>query len=874
MKNTRGYYAGSGGIENYQVPYCFYNTVPSTSVTTENVVGDVPAKRYVVGERYYVLIAPEGAEYLATCGFNGGGIQFLSEFKEENTNRIDDVESRLSENDTNISKLFSLIEKAKVTGDWVDIPLQNNPYVELQQGKYWTQSDGKVSTIANNNGITAVKINVKLFGSVDYLRLKPKISYNWRFCFGTDSEGTIIKDFSNNVAQGTDSNLDAIKYIGFANSDFDYFYFNVITANIEDAKFSIFVGDYYLPENPFNGFIKIWKPTDLLDVKQTLPTISKNSSDYNGVDAYKYTIIEETPKRIEGIRTMFSNQSANFELAIAIKVDDDRFSIISDAIPCNTEAGRANLLALLENPIVLKANQYLAVRCTSNGVMIPTNYKTYTCHHYSNIFQPIIKSTVNAYHPIEIVEYVDRNKYLLSDEKNNVSGLACREIHFLSDYNAARNIKANGTFNHVLSSEIKIKSALYDVRAMVIVPADYLTSNKKYPLVLAFHENGANAERIIDTSEFNICQYLVSLGYICCCTEISQDWAKEKGFYSGEGTYNDLNAYASPLMLQTYIDLYKLMIKEYNIDTEKVYMTGGSMGGFHALSFAEIFPFKIAATAADSPVMDSRVLWYSRPDTHKYTAEYFDFDNKDSIQNTSEDVFEEPKLYGSNYCIRNIQGEYPFDFDKTTNSSLIVKWKEGININNMTWKKFTSVPTKSIVSEGDTSCGCENQEAYITALKRGGSIADIRVWQSGGHISSSNIGNYLYQLSRARILQSTNKLYATHYEIADWFYKFGGIKPVVALQEGMKFEIGLSDSIELTENPLAVEAFVNFDDITDNRDKGVQWSLAEEDASIASIDAFGKLTLTGTGSITLTATSLAVTTMTVSKVIKIVEPTE
>lgn len=872
LKNTRGYYAGSGGIENYQVPYCFYNTVPSTSVTTENVVGDVPAKRYVVGERYYVLIAPEGAEYLATCGFNGAGTQVLIEFKEENTNRIDDVESRLSENDTNISKLFSLIEKAKVTGDWVDIPLQNNPYIEFTKGKNWQESDGKV-VLGNASSITAVKVNVSAFGNIDYIRAKFSILYNWRFCYGADSEGTIIKDFTDEVAQGIPDNLDK-KFIGFANSNFDYFYFNILTTNIEEAKLGFFVGDYYLPNEPYNGFIKVWKPTELLDVKQTLPTILKDTSDYYGVDADKYTIIEESPKRIEGIRTMFSNASANFSIAIAIKVDEDRFSIISDEIPCNTERGRANLLALLENPIILKANQYLAIKCTSGGVMIPTNYQTYTGYRYSNYYQTINKSIVNAYHPIEIVEYVDRNKYLLSDEKNNVSGLACREIHFLSDYNAARNIKADGTFNHVLSSEVKVKNALYDVRAMITVPADYLTKDKKYPLVLTFHENGANAERIIDTTGYNICQYLVSLGYICCCTEISQDWAKENGLYSGEGTYQDLNVYASPLMLQTYIDLYRRIVEEYNIDTEKVYMTGGSMGGFHALSLAEIFPFRIAAVAADSPVLDSRVLWYSRPETHKYTAEYFNFDNKDSIQNTSEDIFEEAKLDGSNYCVRNIQGEYPFEFDKTTDNSLIVKWKNGVDVSNMTWKKFTAVPTKSIVSEGDTSCGCENQEAYITALKRGGSIADIRVWKGGGHISSSSISKYIMQQSRARILSSTGTIYATHYEIADWFYKFGGLKPVVALQEGMKFEIGLPGSIELTENLLTVQAFVNFDDITDDRDKGIKWSLAEEDAAIARINAFGKLTLTGVGSITLTATSLAVSTMTTSKIITISELSE
>lgn len=765
--------------------------------------------------------------------------------------------------------------------EWVNILNADNLYmqggIEVKKSKYWKLVDG-VYQILQDPGfnLSAVKIDISNLPTDSLIRYKFNdiLSIEVVQC---DADMVGIKKSSRNT--------DKTKYAATTKDrNAKWLIFNITYNNTSTIAIDINTKVApYRSDAITEDFCKIWYPIDAQFITtRALANKTEKPSVSEGLQN-AYTVIPNSPRRVVGVRTTNIEYHKGLDIAIATKIDEETWAIKEMIVDrSNFKLPSYNKNYYFDKVYYLRDNEELAVRGTQlSFIYNPTGEGTYGQEFINGSHQPVTAMPYREYFPyipnIAFIEYANDGYYKMDNETSRFPNLIYRELTFYSDYNTGFSVNGDGTFKEENGKGLVIEKNMKKCRAIITTPAEYGMNNSKYPLVIVFHENGANAERISIQvgSSFNIAQYLVSLGYICCCTEISQEYAIEQGWYSGSGTYNDTNSMACQKMLQTTIDMVKNVLRQYNIDESRIYMTGLSYGGFQALSFAEIFPYKIKAVAVDSPVIDSRANWYGNVSIHKQVAEYFDFDGKDNIQNTADDVIELPKMDGSNFVERNSTGEYPLDYTKARDK-YSPSWKEGLNVQNMTWKKFTPIPTKIINGKNDSVVNCEPGIAYIVALRKGGSVADITTWTNGGHIDGGGTMPYKYntvtQPTGGGGSWSQANLLATHYEIANWFYKFGGIKPVVALKEGMKFEIGLSDSIELTENPLTVQAFVNFDDITDDRDKGVKWSLADNDAAIASIDVFGNLTLKGTGSITLTATSLVVTTMTVSKVITITGP--
>jgi predicted esterase len=122
-----------------------------------------------------------------------------------------------------------------------------------------------------------------------------------------------------------------------------------------------------------------------------------------------------------------------------------------------------------------------------------------------------------------------------------------------------------------------------DFKYLLYLPKDYFTQKKQWPLILFLHGSGERGTDIEAVKRNGLPKILdgkddfpfIVVSPLCPSNE---DW------YEG-WTVNGLNA------------LLNQVIEDYNIDTNRVYVTGLSMGGFGTWALAEEYPQKFAAIA-------------------------------------------------------------------------------------------------------------------------------------------------------------------------------------------------------------------------------------------------------------------------------------
>ena len=134
--------------------------------------------------------------------------------------------------------------------------------------------------------------------------------------------------------------------------------------------------------------------------------------------------------------------------------------------------------------------------------------------------------------------------------------------------------QSNQTFNKKITKTVGCKYLLY-------LPADYQKGEKKWPLIMFLHgagERGDNLEVVKKHGPPKLVAQGKNLNFIIVSPQCPNDiWWPEQS--------------------DVLINLLDEIETEYRVDTDRVYLTGLSMGGFGTWTMAERYPQRFAAIA-------------------------------------------------------------------------------------------------------------------------------------------------------------------------------------------------------------------------------------------------------------------------------------
>lgn len=157
--------------------------------------------------------------------------------------------------------------------------------------------------------------------------------------------------------------------------------------------------------------------------------------------------------------------------------------------------------------------------------------------------------------------------------------------------------------------EIKARDDV-KIPAKVYFPEKF-DKSKKYPMVIFVHGAGY-LQNVINGwnnyyREFMFNQLLTQKGYVV----LDIDYRGSAGY--GRDFRTDVYDFLGGKDYEDHIDSIDFMVKEYNVNVNKIGVYGGSYGGFMAAMMVMRSPDKIAAAAALRPVMDWKNYYATNP---------------------------------------------------------------------------------------------------------------------------------------------------------------------------------------------------------------------------------------------------------------------
>ena len=340
---------------------------------------------------------------------------------------------------------------------------------------------------------------------------------------------------------------------------------------------------------------------------------------------------------------------------------------------------------------------------------------------------------------------------------------------------------------------------VYKDNCVLYLPATYSPEGTPVKLVI-FCKQGSS--QITDSSSpienLKIFNYLISLGYAVLGVDGMPD-----GLVS-ELKLDDTRVVGNYVAARATSLAYDYVVDNYNIDSNGCFIFGYSQGGHYAQNVVDLTPIPILAVAEMSPVCSMRYhQWdlktsktiggvsFTRP-ARLNIARLYGFPTVANDTDLANLEYNAMNVAGYDPWTRNVIDPY-MDFVQSGN---LWKLPDGVDLNDITMKKFTRAPLKIWCAENDTALGCDVMKVYIKAIKNAGQIADIRVYSTGGHSiysAQSSIGTFTEN-------NKSHNLIPVAYEIAQWYNNFGGYLPTTTASLSSK-PIVYTPDVELNFEP-------------------------------------------------------------------------
>jgi predicted peptidase len=164
--------------------------------------------------------------------------------------------------------------------------------------------------------------------------------------------------------------------------------------------------------------------------------------------------------------------------------------------------------------------------------------------------------------------------------KSKICGasIICAVLLICSGCEAATSAKAGGQSKQMLNKKV---TKVADCNYLLYLPADYDKSKDKWPLIMFLHgagERGSNIEVVKKHGPPKMIAEGKSFDFIIVSPQCPNDlWWPEQ--------------------TEVLIALLDEIEAKYRVDTDRVYLTGLSMGGFGTWTLAEKYPKRFAAIA-------------------------------------------------------------------------------------------------------------------------------------------------------------------------------------------------------------------------------------------------------------------------------------
>ncbi len=211
-------------------------------------------------------------------------------------------------------------------------------------------------------------------------------------------------------------------------------------------------------------------------------------------------------------------------------------------------------------------------------------------------------------------------------------------------------IRSSKEFSTTITMPVTLKYYVY-------LPSEYKESNSKFPLVLFLHgagERGDDLERV----EFHGIPKMIRKG-------------EKFPFITIAPQCPAFQWWSEPLYVEALISLVEETIKNYNVDAERVYATGLSMGGYGTLSVAKERPDLFSAIIPICGGMDTTgikklknlPIWLFHGDADKVVP----------VENSTL-IYDQLKPFNPNIKITVYKGVNHNSWDKTYRNKKIYEW--------------------------------------------------------------------------------------------------------------------------------------------------------------------------------------------------------
>lgn len=326
---------------------------------------------------------------------------------------------------------------------------------------------------------------------------------------------------------------------------------------------------------------------------------------------------------------------------------------------------------------------------------------------------------------------------------------------------------------------------VYKDNCVLYLPKTYSPEGIPVKLVIFCKQGSSQITNSSNPIEnLKIFNYLISLGYAILGVDGMPD------DLTAELKLDDTRVVGNYVAVRATNLAYDYVVNNYNIDTNGCFIFGYSQGGHYAQNVVDLTSIPILAVAELSPVCSMRYHQWDLKSSKTIDGVSFARPARLNIARLYgfSPVTNDAELTNLQYNAMNVAGYDPWtrntidSYTDFVQSGNLWKLPSGVTLNDIKMKKFTRAPLKIWCAENDTALGCDVMKVYIKAIKNAGQIADIRVYNTGGHSlysSQSSIGTFTEN-------GSSYPLIPVAYEIAQWFNNFGGYLPTTSVTLGNK----------------------------------------------------------------------------------------
>jgi len=389
-----------------------------------------------------------------------------------------------------------------------------------------------------------------------------------------------------------------------------------------------------------------------------------------------------------------------------------------------------------------------------------------------------------------------------SDEQGNVL-VSCGGGHIktknfdsakavMKEINATRrrnffNVKVN-TLNFLDNNFVAVdvnvheNPTYYNDNAVLYLPASYRATGTPTKLIIYCKEGASTVEQTGDAilTRTKVFRYMLALGYAVMAADgVPNGWK--------ETLHLSERAVGNYVAVQSTIRAYEYVREHYNIDTERVFIWGYSQGGHYAQNVIENSTIPIAAAAVLSPACSMRYHQWDLASTETINGVRFTKTARLNIARifgypaitTNEQLlalqYDPSKTTGYDPWLCHVENAFDGFVQGTQYGSHLWGLPNGISLDDITMKKHLRCPLKMWAAENDASLGVDVMKVFVKAIKNAGQIADLQLFTTGGHTifdTQSAMGTFTEN-------GESQDLIPLAYDVAQWYYRFGGYEPII-----------------------------------------------------------------------------------------------